>query len=123
MDTIAPVAGTGFSHRLTAYKIVGHFFGLSHLNISVTYQVENIFFKSVTFQFRARMLSSEVAKSLKSYGHFSDLVVEIALSHHHFDFLGKANTSIHGLGEDDTAMDSTQIYPPTKNGYSGAVSG
>ena len=25
---IAPVAETGFSHRLTAYKMVGHFFGL-----------------------------------------------------------------------------------------------
>ena len=29
---IAPVAETGFSHRLTAYKIVGHFFGLSYRN-------------------------------------------------------------------------------------------
>ena len=31
---VAPVAKTGFSHRLTAYKFVGHFFGLSYLNIS-----------------------------------------------------------------------------------------
>ena len=39
---LAPVAGTGFSHRLTEYKIVGHFFGLSYLNISVNNQIENI---------------------------------------------------------------------------------
>ena len=30
-----------------------------------------VFLESVTFQFHARMLSSEVAQSLKSYGHFS----------------------------------------------------
>ena len=41
----APVAETGFSHRLTAYKIVGHFFGLSYLKISGNNQVENIFFR------------------------------------------------------------------------------
>ena len=29
---LAPVAETGFSHRLTAYKIVGHFFGLSYIS-------------------------------------------------------------------------------------------
>ena len=80
-------------HRV-AYKIVGHFFGLSYLNKSGNNQVENSFLESVTFH--ARMLSSEVARS---YGHFSDLVVEIAM----LNFSGKANTSIHGLGEDDTA--------------------
>ena len=36
---------TGFSHRLTAYKIVGHFFVLSYLNISGHNQVENSFFR------------------------------------------------------------------------------
>ena len=41
---LAPVAETGFSHRLTAYKIVGHFFGLSYRNISGSNQV-NIFFR------------------------------------------------------------------------------
>ena len=45
------------------------------------------------------MLSSEVAQSLKSFGHFSDLGVGVAM----LDFSGKANTSIHGLGEEDTA--------------------
>ena len=63
-----------------------------------------MFFKSVTFQFHARMFSSKVAQLLKSY--FSDLGVGIALSHRHVDFTGKANTSIHGLGEDDTASRS-----------------
>ena len=42
--------------------------------------------ESVTFQFHARMLSSEVAQSLKSYGHFSDLGVGIAVSHRHVGF-------------------------------------
>ena len=46
------------------------------------------FLESVTFQSHARMLSSEVAQSLKSYGHFSGLGVGvgIALSHRHFGF-------------------------------------
>ena len=66
-ETLSPVAETGFSHRLTAYKIVGHFFGLSYLNISGDNQVENSFFlESVAFQFHSRMLSSEVTQSLKS---------------------------------------------------------
>ena len=38
--------------------------------------------ESVTFQFHARMLSSEVEQSL-SYGHFSEIGVGIALSHRH----------------------------------------
>ena len=42
---VAPVAETGFSHRLTANKIVGHFFGLSYLKLSGNNQVENIFFR------------------------------------------------------------------------------
>ena len=51
-----------------------------------------VFLESVTFQFHACMLSSEseVAQSLliKSYGHFSDLGVGIALSHRHVGFFG-----------------------------------
>ena len=84
---LSPVAETGFSHRLTAYKIMGHFFGLSYRKISGNNQVKNCFFlESVAFQFHARMLSSEVAQSLKSYGNFSDLGVGIALSHRHVVF-------------------------------------
>ena len=41
----APVAETCFSHRLTAYKIVGHFFGLSYRKISGSNQVKNTFFE------------------------------------------------------------------------------
>ena len=41
---VAPVAETGFSHRLNVYKIIRLFFGLSYLNISVNNQVENSFF-------------------------------------------------------------------------------
>ena len=65
---LTSVAETGLSHRLTVYKI----FGLSYLKILGNNQVENIFLQSVTFQFHARMRSSEVAQSLKRYGHFSD---------------------------------------------------
>ena len=38
---LAPVAETG----LTAYKIVGHFFGLSYRKISGSNQVKNMFFR------------------------------------------------------------------------------
>ena len=79
---LAQVAKTGFSHRLTAYKILGHFFGLSYLNISGNNQVE----ESVACQSHAPLLRSEVAQSSKSYGHFSDLRVEIALSRRHVEF-------------------------------------
>ena len=41
---IAAVAETGFSHRLTAYKLVGHFFALSYRKISGNNQVKNSFF-------------------------------------------------------------------------------
>ena len=85
---LAPVAATGFSHRLTAYKIMGHFFGLSYRKISGIIRSKIVFLESVTFQFHARMLSSEVAQSLKCYGHFLDLGVEIALSHRHVGFFG-----------------------------------
>ena len=47
-----------------------------------------VLLESVTFQFHARILSSEVAQSLKSYGHFSDRGVEIALDHRHVEFFG-----------------------------------
>ena len=47
-----------------------------------------VFLESVIFQSNAHMLSSEVAQSLKSYGHFSDLGVGIALSHRHVGFFG-----------------------------------
>ena len=39
-----PRYSMGFSHILTAYKIVGHFFGLSYREISGHNQVENSFF-------------------------------------------------------------------------------
>ena len=50
---IAPATATGLSHRLTAYKIVGHFFELSYRKISPNNQVENIFFRisNITVQF------------------------------------------------------------------------
>ena len=64
---------------------------------------EIVFLESLAFQFHARMLSSKVAQSLKSYRHFSDLGVGIAMLY----VSGKANTSIHVLGGDDTARPLT----------------
>ena len=49
------------------------------------------------------MFSSKVAQSLKNYGHFLDLGVGLLSVTASLDFSGKANTSIRGLGEDDTA--------------------
>ena len=66
-----------FSHRLTAYKIVGHWTVINKTSGRIIGS-KKFFLGSVAFQLHARMLSSEVAQSLKSYGHFSDLVVEIA---------------------------------------------
>ena len=48
------------------------------------------FLESEIFQFHVRMLSSEVAQLLKSYGHCSDLGVKIALSHRHVEFFGQS---------------------------------
>ena len=62
------------------------FFKKQHSDNSGNNQVENIFLESVTFQFHARMCSSEVAQSIKSYGHLSDHGVETALSHCHDAF-------------------------------------
>ena len=83
---LAQMAETGVSHRLTTYKIVGHFFGLSYQKISGSNQVNFFFLESVTFQFHPHMLSLEVAQSLKSYGHFSDPGVGIVLSPRHVGF-------------------------------------
>ena len=62
-----------------------------------------IFFRISNISVRAYMPAcsalTQVAHLLKSYGHLSDLGVEITLSHRHVDFFRvKANTSIHGLG-------------------------
>ena len=65
------------------------------------------FLESVPFQLHARMLISYSAESIKSYEHFSDLGVDIALSHRHAKktlmFSGKTNTAIHVIGEVDMA--------------------
>ena len=89
LATVAPVSETGFINRSqTQNDRVQNCGTFLCTVISESYHVKNIFFKSVTFQFHARMLFSEVAQSLKSYGHFSDLGVRIALSHRHVGFFG-----------------------------------
>ena len=100
---LAPVAETGSSHRLTAYKFMGHFFGLSYLNISGNNQGEKSFFRisniSVPWphaQLRGRTVIQKLWTFFGPWGR--DLSVTAI-----WNFSGKANTSIHGLGEDDTA--------------------
>ena len=97
------MAETGLSHRLTAYKIAGHFFGLSYLNISGNNQVENISLRISNIlvlcphaQLRVRS-HWKVMDIFRTLGSWSLSVTAM------LNFSGKANTSIHGLWEDDTA--------------------
>ena len=57
---------------------MGHFFGHGKYRGVIRSKIG--FLESVTFQFHARMLSSEVAQSLICYEQFSDLGVGNALS-------------------------------------------
>ena len=92
------MAETGFIPRLTAVKTVGHFFGLFYRKISGSNQskkglfgISNISVPHV--QLRGRTLM-DIFRTLGS----GSLSVTAML-----DFSGKANTSIHGIREDDTA--------------------
>ena len=83
------MAKTSFSHILTAYKVVGHFFGQSYLNISWNNQVGNTFFRISIISApcpHAQLRGRTAIK--KSYGHVSDLGVEIALSYRYVEFFG-----------------------------------
>ena len=67
---IAPVAETGFSLKLTAYKIVGHFFGLSYRKISGSNQVKNCFFRIINISvpcLHAQLRSGTVIKKLWTF--------------------------------------------------------
>ena len=66
------------------------------------------FLESVIFQFHARILSSLVAQSIKSYGHFSDLGVEIALSHRHVEFFQVKQIHQSTASERTTRVDTGQ---------------
>ena len=62
-----------------------------------------VFLESVTFQLHARILSSDVAQTLQIIDIFRTLEAgSLSVTAMGF-FSSKANTSIHGLGEDDTA--------------------
>ena len=105
ISILAPVAETGFSHRLTAYRILGHFFGLPYLNMSGNNQVENSFFRISNIsppcphvQLRGRAVNRKLWTFVRTLGSRSLSVTAMS------NFSGKANTSIHGLGEDDTAI-------------------
>ena len=99
------MAETGFSHRLTAYKIVRHFFGLSYCNISGSNQVKNRFFRISNISVPSPHAQLRVMDILRTLG--SGLLSVTAM----LDFSGKANTSIHGLGGDDTARDNAPKRP------------
>ena len=96
---IAPVAETGFSHRLTAYKIVGHFFGLSYRKISGSNQVKNRFFRISNIsvpcphaQLRGHTVIKKFWTFCKPWGR------DCSQSPPCWIFSGKSNTSIHGHG-------------------------
>ena len=99
-----PVVETAFSHRFTAYRIVGNFFGLSYLNRLGNNQVKNSFFRISNIsvpcphaQLRGRTVIKKVMDIFRTLGSGSASVTAMS------DFSCKANTSIHGQGEDDTA--------------------
>ena len=67
---VASMAETGFSHRLTAYKLVGHFFRLSYLKISLNNQVENRCFRISNIPvpcLHAQLRGSTVIKKLWTF--------------------------------------------------------
>ena len=105
---VAPVAETGFSHRLTAYKIVGHFFGLSYLKISLNNHVENSFFRSSNISVpcpHAQLRGRTVIKKLWTFSDLRSRPLSVTAM---LNFSGKANTSIHGLGEGATATNEAE---------------
>ena len=74
----------GFSHRLRPYKIVGPFFVRWYLRLIVSInQVANRLIRNSNYMIACSADLSH--RLLKSYGHFSDLMVEIALNHRHFE--------------------------------------
>ena len=97
------MAETRFSHRLIAYKIVGHFFGLSYRKIWGSNQVKSRFFRISNILAPCPHAQLEVAQSLCYVDIFRTLVSGSLSFTAMLDFSGKANTFIHGLGKDDTA--------------------
>ena len=71
--------------------------------------------ESVTFQLHDRMLSLFVATSLKSYGHFSYLGVQIAPSHRHVEkrsfCFNKTYTGIHGSYLNGVGSSTAIVFP------------
>ena len=74
--------------------------------------------ESVTFQLQDRMVSLYSAQSLKSYGQFPHLAVEIAIGHAMLKkniFSSKTNTAIHGpnlyVNRDDDQIVFSLAYP------------
>ena len=81
-------SGISPSHRLTAYKIVGHCFGLSYRKISLNYHVEKKFFRISNISVprpHAQLRGRTVIEKLWT---FSALGVGIDLSHRHVGFFG-----------------------------------
>ena len=99
----ASPSGTLFQPKIDRVQNRGTFLRTVIYQYSGNNQVENSFLELVTFQFHARMLNSDVAQSVKSYGHFRTLGLRSFSVTAMLNFSGKANTTIHGLGEDDAA--------------------
>ena len=102
---LAPVSATDWQHTkswdISLNCHIGKYRGVIRSKI--------VFLESVTFQFHACMLSSESEVAQSSHRSFRTLASGSLSVTAMLDFSGKANTSIHGLGEDDTAT-STMCY-------------
>ena len=87
--TVASVAETGFGHIFYPVQNRGKFLWTV---ISKTcpriIRSKLVVLESEKFRLYACMPSSTHAQLLNSFGHFSELGVEIALSHRHVDFFG-----------------------------------
>ena len=100
------MAETIFSHRFTGTKSWDISLDCHNRKYRGVIRSKIVFLESVTFQFHARMFRSKVAQSWKRYGHFSTLGAGSLSVTTMLDFSGKANTSIHSLGEDNKATQS-----------------
>ena len=103
---LAPVTETDFSHRLTAYNRWSFLWTIIPKTSPriirskiVIFRISNI----SVIRLYDRMLSSQVAQTLKSMDIFRTLGSRSLSVTAMLNFSGKANTSIRSLGEDDMA--------------------
>ena len=80
------VAETGFSHRLSLYKIEAHLFGRSYLRLLFEYSGRFFFFRINDISITCPHDQLTGRTVIKKLWIFFGLEVQIALSHRHVDF-------------------------------------